>query len=158
MTVRATGCTSSSGQNEPAKVLSESLMEYAKTTQVTEPDKDLTVCDIIGEWGLYQWSLILFAVVYSGMFCTIVVVGPIWTPDIAHICVDSNEHLSADDIAQLKEENFGSGNNRNNNSQRQCFVYFEDDERNCDRFVYDDEKLGRLLTNSVSVCFVPIKS
>lgn len=164
MTVPATGGPNnraSKPQIEPAKVLSDSLMEYAIKTQVTEREKDLTVCDIIGEWGLYQWSLILFAAVYSGMFCTVVVVGPLWTPDMAHICVDSHKSLSSDEIALLKEQNFGSSSADRlgrNNSQRECSFQDENGDRSCTRFVYDDQKVGRMLTNSVSVCFLPLSS
>lgn len=44
------------------------------------------MCDIIGEWGAYQWSVTLFAVVYSALAAMTVVVGPMWTPELRHMC------------------------------------------------------------------------
>lgn len=48
--------------------------------------EELTVCDITGDWGLYQWSLSLFATCYSALAAIVVMFGPILTPDMPHIC------------------------------------------------------------------------
>lgn len=152
--------------NQVSSVFSESLMGYVKSAGADEADKDLTICDIIGEWGLYQWSLVAFAALYSGMFCTIVVVGPIWTPDMAHRCINSTQkHLQSDDLELLKGQYFNPGNNDSSSTpHHQCYI----DElaanssassethkgQSCEYFVYDDESFGRMLTNSVSVCSV----
>uniref|UniRef100_A0A6G1SN62 Solute carrier family 22 member 5 n=1 Tax=Aceria tosichella TaxID=561515 RepID=A0A6G1SN62_9ACAR len=78
-----------------------------------ESERDLNVCDIIGDWGPYQWSLCLFAFVYSAVTSIVVMFGPILTPDMAHICAtgqhtyDSAMATANDSIAQ----HFGNGNN-----------------------------------------------
>lgn len=120
--------------------------------------KELTVCDIIGEWGPYQFSVTLFGIIYSAILSTSVVVGPIWTPDIRHVCaplatsadfvVESNATTTS---VSLDSIDFAS----NPHQCQQAVGTLETSSSQpilieCERFIYDDQKYGQMLTNSVS--------
>lgn len=99
---------------------------------------ELTVCDIIGEWGLYHWSITMFAIIYSALFGVTAVVGPIWTPDLAHLCLAPDEQWPADGTGLVWAD------------QRECSRVVNTTRVACTRFVYDDQAYGSVLTNSVS--------
>lgn len=108
---------------------------------------ELTICDIMGDWGAYQWSLTLFATLYSALTSMTVVVGPIWTPEMRHICVPSSG---------LSNQSIEAGHNFVGD-QHECSVQrnssiadstqFGDE---CSSFIYDDAEYGTVLTNTVS--------
>lgn len=108
--------------------------------------KELTVCDIIGDWGLYQWSVCLFALLYSALAGIIVVVGPIWSPDLNHVCaISPNTSNSNISFASKPHECFAFRElNFDLNNQTQEL------QPECTNFVYDDQDYGKILTNSVS--------
>lgn len=152
------GATSNVGNQE------EVAPELAAQQNVFTPtQKDLTVCDIIGDWGPYQWSLTLFALIYSALAGCFVVVGPIWTPDMNHVCKPFNYNRTIDDIGSVFREN-------TTNNQHECFVVQQqtierENEPNlleqtnfnseeCSEFIYADEKYGKVLTNTVSIKFL----
>lgn len=113
---------------------------------MTEPKmtRELTVCDIIGHFGLYQWALTLFAAIYSSLPSLTVIIGPIWTPDLAHLCAsDYRPTTTASDNSSSAQvvPDFSS-------KPHQCFS--ELDGKACSSFIYDDSNYGQLLTNTVS--------
>lgn len=116
-----------------------------------ELTQELTVCDIIGHFGLYQWSLTLFAAIYSSLPSLTVVIGPIWTPDLAHLCA-SDYYLPGNNHSSLttgRQVNFSA-------KPHQCFS--ELDGKACSSFIYDDADHGTILTNTVSNPLPPRKS
>lgn len=132
------------------------------------PNKpDLTVCDIIGDWGHYQWSLALFALIYSALAGVFVVVGPIWTPDMNHVCKLSDNNKTTAEGASIFYKNTTS------TGLHECFVQEKVreiidgeseltspqqsanlDPQECSQFIYDDQNYGKVLTNTVSLEFV----
>lgn len=120
---------------------------------VSAEEKELTVCDVMGDWGAYQWSITLFATVYSALLAVTVVVGPVWTPDIDHLCATTpqNQSLHQDQAKQFL--NFSA-------HPHQCTRIEQiksnlsgpviQQEIRCEQFVYDDAEKGRVLTNEVS--------
>ena len=129
--------------------------------------KELTVCDIIGEWGLYQWSVTLFAMLYSALAGIVVVVGPLWTPDMVHLCQVSAGNGGGSDLLNGSS----SLELRFADQPHQCFATTAEDgtaeqlaalvtdqqaaaanltAAECSSFVYDSQKYGKILTNSVS--------
>lgn len=121
----------------------------------TKEAKELTVCDITGEWGLYQWSVTLFAIFYSALCGITVVVGPLWTPDVSHICVGNLQTNSSQLISENLESVSFSGN------PRECYASPTgaglldslQPTTECTSFLYDDSKHGIMLTNTVSTRF-----
>lgn len=111
----------------------------ARKEPLEEPSRDMTVCDIIGEWGAYQTSLTLFGVLYSAILSTSVVVGPMWTPEMRHVCAPGGGNATAPDFAS---------------NPHQCSQTLNADSSQmlveCQRFVYDDQQYGQMLTNTVS--------
>jgi len=114
--------------------------------------KELTVCDIVGEWGSYQWSLTLFAVVYSSLFGMTVVLGPIWTPDLGHVCANgSSLDLDAErPSGDLWTEGGAIAVNKHECKIEAANETSTSDGRECAGFIYADQEYGKVLTNSVS--------
>lgn len=120
--------------------------------------RDLTVCDIIGDWGQYQWGLLLFALIYSALTGVVVVIGPIWTPDMNHICKSSLNYS-----ATTGEARSVLHKNTTLLDLHECFAQQQrvdsepalgqstiSNSEECSQFVYDDENYGKVLTNTVS--------
>lgn len=142
------------------KIMSETKEEKLEAAEVQsgeniELPKELTVCGIIGEWGAYQLSVTLFGIIYSAILSTSVVVGPMWTPDIRHICAPlatSGGGANATATSALLDSiDFAS-------NPHQCQQVVSTVETSsgrplmveCERFIYDDQQYGQVLTNSVS--------
>lgn len=157
------GATGNAGDNQEEVASPE--LAAPQQHELALSKTDLTVCDIIGDWGPYQWSLTLFALIYSALAGCFVVVGPIWTPDINHVCKPLNYNRTMDDIGSIFREN------TTDNNQNECFFIQQQriereiepnlleqttnfNSEECIEFVYDDEKYGKLLTNTVSIKFV----
>lgn len=124
-----------------------------------DPNSEITVCDITGDWGMYQWSLCLFATIYSGLAGMVVVFGPMLTPDMAHGC---QVEPPAGPEGQLANQTLLSLTTHSQISpadikpdQRECFLSAGPDSPplKCANFVYANhsDQLGHLmLTNGVS--------
>lgn len=124
------------------------------TKQEEEPPRELTVCDIMGEWGWYQTSLTSFAVLYSAILSMTIVVGPLWTPNLSHVCAPSylNQSLLGNLLQQELKVDFTS-------RPHECYTIEVESEEageagrkadECLAFIYDDERHGKVLTNTVS--------
>jgi len=130
---------------------------------------ELTVCDVIGEWGLYQWSLTLFGIVYSALAGLTVVVGPMLTPDIGHLCDNSSGPIVLNDLnttnepqpidplfigtllEQARAHKVASVNwSHYEVSPHECTALRDGQTIKCNRFIYDDGDYGEMLTNHVS--------
>lgn len=118
-------------------------MVRRKGEKQKQEEKQLTVCDIIGHFGLYQWSLTIFSAIYSSLPSLTVVIGPVLTRDLAHLCATD---LAAGGSGQVLEPDFSkrphqcfSGNSSTTSSGERCT-----------EFVYDDANYGAILTNTVS--------
>lgn len=132
---------------------SRSLKMKAKDKQTASglaPKADeLTICDIMGEWGLYQWSLLMFSILYSAIVGITVVSGPIWTPDMAHVCLVNSTGLPV-------EVNFTSNPHECSTTTTTIISNEQNNEQQvsssgqCSHFLYDDQHYGHMLTNSVS--------
>ena len=119
---------------------------------------ELTVCDIIRDWGPYQWSLCLFASIYSGIASLVVVFGPLLTPAMNHTCDTSGPQLDQSDLTVFGR---GLANSSQNplDSLQQCFTTLESDlgeliSEPCTSFIYDQndvQRYGLMLTNKVSI-------
>lgn len=111
------------------------------------PAKELTVCDIMGEWGAYQWSVTLFATLYSAILSMTIVVGPLWTPDMRHICAPSDlnqtESPTSVDFSGDPHECYAT------KTYQSSLVDFSE-ANECTNFLYDDSQHGQMLTNVVS--------
>jgi hypothetical protein len=141
------------------------------------PEPELTVCDIIGDWGLYQWSLCLFATVYSGLAGITVMFGPMLTPDMAHVCrpadgaggplvgspwmpsdkIDVNltgQSTAGDEIPPDRHECFIGAPALSPAPDGDQTVIVDDDQQlvaiKCTSFQYNDLGHGLMLTNGVS--------
>lgn len=137
--------------------------------------RELTVCDIIGEWGRYQWSLCLFAALYSAMASNVVMFGPMFTPDMGHICAPeppsglgssvANSSTSAAAINTLPPTRFHLRKPEVAPDKRECFVstgappdlkpapVLDADGLiavKCASFLYNDLGHGLMFTNGVS--------
>lgn len=132
------------------KIANQEVASNVETDEETETD--LTVCDIIGEWGAYQLSVTLFGVLYSAIVSISVVVGPIWTPEMRHVCASTSESGNATGIPfdvvdftknphQCNQVILGTGTLANLTSNQLV---------ECERFIYDDQQYGQMLTNTVS--------
>lgn len=140
-------------------------------------DGELTVCDIMGEWGAYQWSLTLFGLIYSSIISVTVVVGPIWTPEMEHVCASSvhminqasvdwasaagghQYHLKQQCFPQQQQQQPANslaqfGSLRPNASDAEQ-AWRQQEQEECTSFIYNDANYGRMLTNSVSIKRVP---
>lgn len=109
---------------------------------------DLTVCDITGEWGAYQWSVCLFAILYSAVASLVVVFGPILTPDMEFRCTQNSS---------AHHQRWGAPAEVNASSPlgppQECSgASLQGDGGECTSFLYRDQQLGLTLTNRVSRC------
>lgn len=117
--------------------------------QLEDEAGQLTVCDITGDWGLYQWSLCLFAIIFSAVSALPVVFGPILTPDMPFRCNETNSNFDHQTGQPLGNATGGAAD------QNECFksTTLPDGRllsEPCRSFLYDDTKLGLTLTNRVS--------
>lgn len=136
--------------------------------------KDLTVCDIIGDWGSYQWRLTCLALLSSAILSTTVVVGPIWTPNVEFACLSgsSGSSLKAAGYSTSLQVNYENNNSptltkedllklagsSNYDQLGECFMQSPGSNNGtdathlleCTQFVYQDQDIGELLTNKVS--------
>lgn len=130
-----------------------------------ELTKDQTVYDIIGAFGPYQWSATLFALFCSTLAGIMVVVGPLWTPEMRFVCNSDQAELrlnrlrvgSTDSSYQALDEclNFTLSKPANystliSSTANQSWLV---EPESCSSFLYDDYKSGQMLTNTVSSNF-----
>lgn len=114
---------------------------------------ELTVCDITGAWGAYQWSLCLFAIIYSSLTGIIVVFGPILTPQMEFKCNQTNSNFNQSRHTLINNNETQLDNRQ---QQHECFktILSQQDgqpiTQDCTNFLYNDQALGLTLTNSVS--------
>lgn len=162
------------GNELPVKGGAVSRLSKKRTSELTlataSCDNELTVCDITGDWGAYQWSLCLFALSYSTLSAFVVMFGPMLMPDIPFTCQD-NVHLvdgvnntpAATTSEAHKQMSSQLGRNQSlraamlahvpQDSAESCFASLEPTNMTqikCTRFVYDDQDYGLMLTNGVS--------
>lgn len=135
---------------------------------------EITVCDIMGEWGAYQWSISFFALIYSALFGVVVVIPPIWTPDMSFVCAPSNYsqmtalqredyvsrlNFSAKPHECMKLNSTFSSSSQSPEDFSLLLTHLPIDKNSvnyqqlvpCETFIYDDSKFGKVLTNSVSI-------
>lgn len=122
---------------------------------------ELTVCDIMGDWGLYQTSLTLFATLYSGLAGLTVVLGPMLTPDMAHLCDISLDLLVRGDSSAASQvlestamDTQAEDVHWSNYSAppHECFAMRDGQAVKCHKYIYDNRNYGETLTNHVSSC------
>ena len=153
-------------------IAKETAAESRRRKSPEEPPgaRELFVCDIMGAFGLYQWSICLFATLYSALFAVTVVVGPIWTPDMNHLCADgdleaSNETSGAGSAPSWPSSASFSGGVRQCSrtvsrelllgSGSSAATATAQTTEKCTKFLYDEHDFGRVLTNSVSSSLRP---
>ena len=109
----------------------------AKCQDEGTADADLGVCQIMGDWGRYQWSLTLFAALYSALAGTTVCLGPMLTPEMPFHCKEGNRSTGQ------------TGGLMSANKSAECFADAKQTIK-CHEYVYDSAELGLMLTNQVS--------
>ena len=117
----------------------------AKCQDEGTADADLGVCQIMGDWGRYQWSLTLFATLYSALTSITVCLGPILTPEMSFLCQESNRSTPASGTNSTGQ----TGGWMSANKSAECFADAKQTIK-CHEYVYDSAELGLMLTNQVS--------
>lgn len=135
-------------------------VETASEQETDVVKNELTVCDIIGEWGAYQVSLTLFGVFYSAFLSITLVVGPIWTPEMRHVCAPTLPSTTGNNSTGFSVESIDFASNPHQCDQMVTGEVSSDNPAGnqllveCARFIYDDKQFGKLLTNTVSTILV----
>lgn len=133
---------------------------------------ELTVCDITGDWGPYQWSLCLFSACYTALSSFVVMFGPILTPDMAHVCLTGSleQTTTTSGVGNLtmpggldaaastplsipaadRRECFVSGTESTSTITNNSVLMNEAQQLKCTSFLYNQLGHGLMLTDGVS--------